>query len=76
MASAEGTENKQRVPNSAAVERGWRLFKDRYDKNKFLIENRWIGMNKEQRVNLLTKAWKESDPGKSEMPKGHRPDLL
>lgn len=50
--------------------------KERYDKNKFVIENRWIGMNKEQRINLLTKAWKESDSGKSEMPKGHRPDLL
>lgn len=66
---------------SADVEKRWRSFKDFFDKNEIVIVNRWINMTVDKRQALLASEWKASAserPGEkdSEMPKGHRPDLM
>lgn len=62
-----------RVEHSAEVEQRWRRFRDMYDDNRVVIENRWIAMNKQKMRGLLSSNWRKS--GDSAMPQEHRPDL-
>ncbi|KAG6361838.1 hypothetical protein INS49_010067 [Diaporthe citri] len=70
----------ERLEYSAEVESRWKSFKTFFDQNRAVVVNRWLAMNKQQRMDLLAANWQQSgkrDSEKnSEMPKDHRPDLM
>lgn len=75
MSSEQEPEEVPRVENSAEVYETWRRFKNIYDKNRFVIENRWIKMSKLWQREVLNKNWISTGDSGSPMPTEHRPDL-
>lgn len=81
MSSEQEQEQEQeqepgpRLPLSAAVEDCWLRFRELWEPNENIVDNRWIALNKQNQKNLLKTCWIDSDPGGSEMPEEHRPDL-
>ena len=54
MSSEQELEELPRVELLAEVEQRYTRFKELYERNCFVIENRWIAMNKQARRELST----------------------